>query len=321
MLSVNKKIVFVAMPFTPELEDLWEFGILETISSLGFECLRADQMIDPGFIMNQVFELIARADIVIGEMTGRNHNVFYEIGYAHALGIPTILLAKSKDDLQAFDTQGFRHFFHDGAIKRVRQILRDTLPNLSTHAEVWPKVPNGKVIYEWPSSGFNPPDFRWALQSHDENSPIDENGGQSIVRLDQIGNSILITNTDKYWNHHSGHSIMCLIGKTDTLAPGDLVVLLLSGRTTDKLHLSLIGDGGWLNENRERWICSWKDVTLKTDIISSWSTWTIKATVRPTDSNYNPSERGTTIYIISSVGTGMAYYKKIQLVHVPNKHL
>jgi nucleoside 2-deoxyribosyltransferase len=105
------------MPFDSEMDDLWEIGIMETLSQLGYECVRADGMTSPGFVMSQVFEQIARADIVLGEMSGRNPNVFYEIGFAHALGKPTILLAKSKEDLEVFDTQGFRHFLHNGKVK------------------------------------------------------------------------------------------------------------------------------------------------------------------------------------------------------------
>jgi hypothetical protein len=147
--------IFVAMPFTPELDDLWELGILETVSNLGYECIRADQMINTGVVMSQVFDLIARADIVIGEMTGRNPNVFYEIGYAHALGKPTILLASSREDLESFDTQGFRHFLHDGKAKTARKILNDVLPTIIP-IQPWPIVPNGKTIYEWPSSDYCP---------------------------------------------------------------------------------------------------------------------------------------------------------------------
>jgi hypothetical protein len=318
---MSKKTVFVAMPFGVEFDDLWEFGILEPVKSLGYECIRADQMVEPGFVMNQVFELIAGADIVIGEMTGQNSNVFYEIGYAHALGKPTILLAKSQDDLQAFNTQGFRHFLHNGTIKQVRQKLNDVLPNLIVQTEVWPKVPRGNVIYEWPSARFEPPDLRWILQPQDKNSPIDENGGQSLVAIDHIGNSILVANTEKYWNRHPGYSIMRLTDRINTFDLGDLVVLLLSGRTTGNLHISLIGDGGWVDDNRQKWAESWKGVSSRLEISPSWSTWMLQATVNPTYSSYNPSQRGTTVYLMNSVGTAMAYYKRIQLVHVPKNSL
>ena len=314
---MSKKTVFVVMPLSEESHDLWEIGILETVQSLGWECVRADQMVEPGFIVDQIYEHIARADVIIGEMTGRNPNVFYEIGFAHALGKPTILLAASEEDLKAFDTQGFRHFLHGGRITEVRRILRDVLLNIHLPREVEPEIPGGEIIYEWPSPSYEPPDLRWVSLSSERDSQIDKYGGQCIKILDHIGKVISVSNTDEYWNWHPEHSIMRLLERTDRFHIGDLVYLVIEGRVSGKAQLQFLGDGGWLNPNtKQEYVNSWSAVRLEIDETPTWTTWVLRAKVQPTNPHYDPAQRGTTAHLVSSVGMGTALYKKIQVIQM-----
>jgi nucleoside 2-deoxyribosyltransferase len=50
-----------------------------------------------GTIMNQVWDYIRHADAVIADVTGRNPNVLYEAGMAHALGKPVVLLLQETE--------------------------------------------------------------------------------------------------------------------------------------------------------------------------------------------------------------------------------
>jgi hypothetical protein len=180
-------------------------------------------------------------------------------------------------------------------------------------------VPGGNLVYEWPSLEFDPPEFGWTSQLDDKNLQIDKNGGQSIDYVDHVVKSILVSNTEEYWNHHPGSSIMCVVRRTNLFEDGDKVILLLSGRTTGSLHLSLCGDGGWINESPNMWACSWKDKYLTIENSPSWSTWIIQTIVKPTKTGYNPGQRGTTVYLMSSVGAATAYLKKMQLIHIAKK--
>src|SRR5262250_1329054 len=49
----------------------------------------------PASIIEDIIRGIETAQIVIAEITPTNENVFYEVGYAHALKKPTILLVDS----------------------------------------------------------------------------------------------------------------------------------------------------------------------------------------------------------------------------------
>ncbi len=94
-----KPFVFVLMPFKPEFDDIYRYGIKEACEKAGTYAERVDEQIFQGSILDRIYNQIAKADIIIADMTGRNENVFYEAGYAHALGKPTILLTQHIDDI------------------------------------------------------------------------------------------------------------------------------------------------------------------------------------------------------------------------------
>jgi nucleoside 2-deoxyribosyltransferase len=58
---------------------------------------------------------------VIAEITPVNRNVFYELGYAQALGKPTVLLAERGKQLP-FDVSGYRLLMYDNTIAGKRQV-------------------------------------------------------------------------------------------------------------------------------------------------------------------------------------------------------
>jgi len=72
------------MPFSKEFEGIY-FGIKEACKSTGNHCERVDEQAFNGTILSRIYNQIAKADLIISEITGRNPNVFYETGYAHAL--------------------------------------------------------------------------------------------------------------------------------------------------------------------------------------------------------------------------------------------
>ena len=74
----------------------------------------------PGIILQDIIRSIVTSDVIVAEVTPANPNVFYELGYAHAIEKPTILLAEKPTDSGRhlpFDISGFRVIFYDNTIK------------------------------------------------------------------------------------------------------------------------------------------------------------------------------------------------------------
>lgn len=86
--------IFVAMPFIPELDDVYHLGIRETVKKLDCSCARLDELEFVGGILDKIYDSIASSKIIIAEVSDPNPNVYYEIGYAHALKKHVILTTK-----------------------------------------------------------------------------------------------------------------------------------------------------------------------------------------------------------------------------------
>jgi hypothetical protein len=79
------------------------------------------KFLGPVIILEDITEGIVESKIVIAEITPPNQNVFYELGYAHALKKPTILLAESGKNLP-FDISGYRCLFYENSIGGKRKV-------------------------------------------------------------------------------------------------------------------------------------------------------------------------------------------------------
>jgi hypothetical protein len=118
-----KPFVFVLMPFSAEFNNIYELGIKPACKEAGAYCERVDEQIFEENIVERVYNQIAKADIIVSEMTGKNPNVFYETGYAHALNKRVILLTAKAEDIP-FDLKHYPHIVHNGQIKDLKRELK-----------------------------------------------------------------------------------------------------------------------------------------------------------------------------------------------------
>ena len=118
---------FVLMPFDPEFEDIYSDLIARTLESEGFTVERADSSLDQENVLKDIIHGIARAHLVVAELTGMNPNVLYELGIAHALGKPTVLLTQAVEEVP-FDLRSYRmivYSVHYAEAKALRDRLGD----------------------------------------------------------------------------------------------------------------------------------------------------------------------------------------------------
>src|ERR1041385_3895652 len=99
---------FVAMPFNNLFQIQYERVIRPAVEELGLKCIRADEIYLTPQIMADIWNGIRKSRLIIAELTGRNPNVFYEIGLAHAIGKPIILLTRREEDVP-FDLKSLRY--------------------------------------------------------------------------------------------------------------------------------------------------------------------------------------------------------------------
>lgn len=103
---VEPDLVAVMMPFAMDFDAVHE-GIKRATSECSLRCLRADDIWENTTIVQDIFSLIFRAQVVVVDFTGRNPNVMYETGIAHTLGKHVVPISQSIDDVP-FDMRHHR---------------------------------------------------------------------------------------------------------------------------------------------------------------------------------------------------------------------
>ncbi len=125
--------VFVIMPFSDDMLDVFMLGIRSVTEQLGMVAKRADDIDHSGQIIEEIQSAIREYDIVIGDTSGANPNVCYEIGFAHGLGKQCVLMCKKGNKLP-FDLRGMNHLIYKNILD-LRSQLEGKLKQVKEHTE------------------------------------------------------------------------------------------------------------------------------------------------------------------------------------------
>jgi hypothetical protein len=88
------KQCFVEMPFDSRFDGIWKAVIKPTVEGLNHKCIRGDDIFTTGSVLEDIFKQIKSADYVIADISIPNPNVYYELGYSHALDKKVILITQ-----------------------------------------------------------------------------------------------------------------------------------------------------------------------------------------------------------------------------------
>jgi hypothetical protein len=104
---------FVMMPFADPIGGYYSSVYEPAMKKAGIKAVRADtEIFGTGKIIDQIWSGINGARVLLAELTGRNPNVLYELGLAHALRKPVVLVSATEDDVP-FDVRHVRVIYYD----------------------------------------------------------------------------------------------------------------------------------------------------------------------------------------------------------------
>ncbi|MDT5059715.1 MAG: hypothetical protein QOH63_174 [Acidobacteriota bacterium] len=103
----DKETCFTIMPFGGWFDEYYVTIYRPAIESAGLTPCRADDLYRPSTIINDIWSYTKNSRLILADLTGKNPNVFYELGLAHALAKPAIIVAESMDDVP-FDLRALR---------------------------------------------------------------------------------------------------------------------------------------------------------------------------------------------------------------------
>lgn len=128
--------VFVVMQFSQPYNELYSEVIKPVCESFGLRVQRVDECYGPGQIISDIERQIAEAAVIIADISPLNPNVYYEVGYSHALRKPTILIA-DKDTKLPFDVSSFRTLFYENTIGGKNKIENGIRKHLESVLGQW----------------------------------------------------------------------------------------------------------------------------------------------------------------------------------------
>lgn len=103
---------FVMMPFGGWFDKYYQQIYVPAIKDAGFEPVRADELFNTGSVVEQIWEQIEKAKVMLADLTDKNANVFYELGLAHAARKPVVFTAGKVDDVP-FDLRHLRVIIYE----------------------------------------------------------------------------------------------------------------------------------------------------------------------------------------------------------------
>lgn len=126
---------FVIMPFRPELAYFYQ-RLKEYLAQAfpGISVERGDDKALTVPLLEKIANYIRQADVVIADCSGRNPNVFYELGMAHALDKPVVLITsdpieQAPADVRAYEFISYAALEPDKFLARLESALESIVGN------------------------------------------------------------------------------------------------------------------------------------------------------------------------------------------------
>lgn len=105
-VTIDPRLIFVLTPFNDEYTSTYQ-AIRNTVEDLDFKCSRGDDASLSHNILGHIIQEMLKSRLIIANISGRNSNVFYELGIAHALDKQVLLLAHEQSKIP-FDLSHLR---------------------------------------------------------------------------------------------------------------------------------------------------------------------------------------------------------------------
>lgn len=97
-IKIQGDLAFVLTSFHNDFTHTYNL-VVDVCKKMKLTAIRGDEKFIEKDILKHIIKCIVKSRVVIANLDGRNPNVFYELGIAHTLNKPTILLANIKTEI------------------------------------------------------------------------------------------------------------------------------------------------------------------------------------------------------------------------------
>lgn len=118
--------LFMIMPFREQYTAVYDTVIVPTLSGLNLTIKRGDDFSSiSGAVIQEVWAAIYNCRMVIAEVTEINANVYYELGIAHTLGKPAVLITQTAPEELPFDIRHLRFITYENTIDGAQRLATE----------------------------------------------------------------------------------------------------------------------------------------------------------------------------------------------------
>lgn len=117
---------FVIMPFGSWNDEYYQRIFKPAISDAGLAPIRADDLYRPGSIINDIWRLTQDAKVVLADLSTKSANVLYELGLAHAIAKPVVIVSEALEDVP-FDLRALRVIEYDKNAHNWGKLLAESI--------------------------------------------------------------------------------------------------------------------------------------------------------------------------------------------------
>jgi chaperonin GroEL len=225
--SVDPTLCFVLIPFREPFLGYYDLIIKPAASGAGLQALKADEIYGTRPIIQDIWNSIWQATVVVADVTDRNPNVNYELGICHCLGVPTILISQKDEDVP-FDYRHRRYIRYNTTKANWAESLRNSITKtIST-------VLSESDLYE---------DLRWPYETNPTKAA---RSGRAFVSSDEAfmtvmdGVNLVAEPIARAFGPHGGH-VSVRFGSGEEQSSKNGLVIAQGTRSSNRLEMKGIG--------------------------------------------------------------------------------
>lgn len=178
---------FVILPFEDQFEELYHEKIVPILEDKGYTVNKADSVDSQRAIIEDIINGIEHADLIIADLTGTNPNVFYELGIAHGLGVPTVLITQDIDELP-FDLSAYKTIEYSLMFNEIDEFVEEL-------SEIGENHSAGSIEFGSPVSDYADVEINSSPSQQDSDDSslpdISEESNEGVEEDDEVEKDVL----------------------------------------------------------------------------------------------------------------------------------
>ncbi len=120
-IAPRKNHCFYLGPFSTPYNEIYSDHIIPGLATEGVTVSRADEIFSTEAVIEDIWSNIVAATFVVADLTTKNANVLYEVGMAHTVGKPVVIITQDMNDVP-FDLRHRRCIVYSYTPRGCRQL-------------------------------------------------------------------------------------------------------------------------------------------------------------------------------------------------------